>query len=146
MPRPLADLRVPIPPERVGGRFRRADLVVERIINPPDDGFFVRVYFDTPDADETTPEQGHAGLVGVGAVLARPHHPESVARGRVPWADPAHPEIEPDPPVTLRFAVGDRIDPGATELRVTLVVVDRTGRRLPDATLRFDGLSLRFAD
>ena len=122
---------------------------LNNIWNPEKEVIFLRVFLNQPDADETTPVRQSPHFAGKGAIMARRRFPESQARGLVPWADPAHPEVEPDPPINLRFDVTDKLRSLAETTKkftVTIVLINNKNERIPDEELEFDGVELKFLD
>ena len=135
-------IRLPVPDDTAD---ERVDLWVNGIHYPPERGFSIHVYLNQEDAHALTPTENNPHYVGRGVVMARRHFPEAVAQGLLPWADPSV-NREPDPPLSFRLDVTKQLQElagRASWLTVTLVTVDPSGEKAPEAALEFEGVELR---
>ena len=145
----LRSLPLAVPKSRSNGRFSKVEFRLNNIWTPEKEAFFLRVFLNLPDADENTPTRQNPHFAGNAAIMARRRFPESQARGLLPWADPAFPHVEPDPPINLRFNVTDKftaLAETASQFTATIVLTNNANERLPDDLLEFGNVELKFFD
>lgn len=145
----LRSLPLAVPELRLKAGFSKVVLRLNNIWNPEKEAIFLRIFLNLPDADENTPTRQNRHFAGKGAIMARRRFPESQARGLLPWADPAFPDVEPDPSINLRFDVTESfraLAEATSQFTATVVLTNNANERLPDEMLEFDGVELRFVD
>lgn len=137
-------------PETVVSSFRKAEVRLHRVPQLMRSGF-IRVFLDMPGADASTPIDdphygGYLAVFGHGACYGGPGHCDLPPRTPRPYdRRPRNHNTPRNHRIDVTECARRLLDEGATDLRVTLVVIGVDYCEDPEL-LRLEGVSLSFLD